>query len=91
MHHGQSRGGNTHEVCKKLIIFSKTGGTFVKVGWEIRIFVNQGGKCTKRGKIVREIRNLWPMTKKRSAEILAAENGKFFPEKVKFLKFSTES
>ena len=31
------------------------------------------------------------MTKKRSLEILADENRKFCREKVKFLKFSTES
>jgi len=31
------------------------------------------------------------MTKKKSSEILADENGKFFRENVKFVKFSQES
>ena len=34
---------------------------------------------------------MWPMTKKRSSEIFADENGKFFREKVKFLEFSRKS
>ena len=61
----------------------------VKVGGEIHR--NQGRKCTKRGKIGGEIRNLWSMTKKRSSEILADENKEIFREKVKLTTFSTES
>src|SRR6218665_648478 len=38
-----------------------------------------------------KIQNLWSMTKKRSSEILAGENGQFFREKVKLLKFSRKS
>ena len=34
---------------------------------------------------------MWSMGKKRSSDILADENGKFFREKVKFLKFSRKS
>jgi len=34
---------------------------------------------------------LWAMTKKKSSEILADENRKFFREKVKSLEFFTES
>jgi len=42
-------------------------------------FRESGGKCTKTGRQNRgEIRNLWSMTKKRSSEILADENDKYF-------------
>ena len=34
---------------------------------------------------------MWSMTKKKSSEILADENGEFFREKVKFLKFYRKS
>jgi len=51
---------NTQKVCKKQRNFSKTGGIF------------QSREET--GKIWREIRNLWSMTKNRSSEILADEN-----------------
>ena len=46
----------------------------MKVGGEIINFVNQGGKCSKRGRIGGEIQNLWSMIKKRSSEISADEN-----------------
>ena len=47
------------------------------------------GKFTKTGK-TGGIRNLWSMTKRRSSEILADENRKFW-EKVTFVKFFTHS
>ena len=40
----------TQKACKKLLNLWKTGGKFLKVGGII-IFGNQGGKCTKTGKI----------------------------------------
>src|SRR6218665_2168384 len=79
-------GGNTRKVCKKLVNFFKTEGKFVKVGGSNN-FRQSGGKCTKTGKIGGETQNLWLTTKKkRSSEIFADENRKFFREKVKFLK-----
>src|SRR6218665_2974750 len=59
------RGENTQKVCKKLGNFPKTGGKFVKVGGEIIIFANQGGKCTKTGKIGGDTQNVWSTTKKK--------------------------
>jgi len=49
------------------------------------------GKCSETGKIGGRIRNLWSVTKIRSSEISADENREIFREKVKFVKFSTES
>ena len=68
---------NTQKACKKQVNFSKTGGKFESRG-EIIIFAKQGGNnVPKQGK-QRGIRNLWSMTKKRSSEILADENGNKF-------------
>src|SRR6218665_2894228 len=50
-----------------------------------------GGKCCKTGKILGEIRNLWSMTKKRSSEILADENGKFSRKSQNFSKIGGKS
>ena len=54
---------NTHKVCKKEVIFSKTEGKFVKVGGNKKN-CETGGNVQKQGK-QGEIRNLWSMTKKR--------------------------
>ena len=59
----ESRGNNTQKVCEKLVNFPKTGGEICESRVEIIIFANQGGKCTKTGKIEGEIQNLWSMTK----------------------------
>ena len=48
MHHGQSRGGNTHKVCKKLVNFSKTGGKFLKVGGNNNFRETGGGNVAKQ-------------------------------------------
>ena len=50
-------------------------------------FSEMGGNKLKQGNRG-EIRNLWRMTKKRSSEIFADENRKFWGEKVKLGKFS---
>ena len=45
----------------------------------MKIFCEIGGEWNERAKIEREITNLWSKTKKRrSSEILADENRKFF-------------
>ena len=81
MHHGQSRGENTREVCKKLLNFLENRG-------KLEIFANQRGKCSRTGKIGG---NLWSMTKKRSSEILADESQEIVREKVKLLKIFRKS
>src|SRR6218665_1081626 len=56
---------NTHKVCKKQVNFSKTGwGNFKMKGGNNNFRKTGWGKCTETGKIGREIRNLWSMTKK---------------------------
>ena len=59
--------------------FAKTGRKFVKVGVEIIIFGNQGGKCSKTGKIGGGIQHLWSMNKKK-------RSSKFFTESKSFSK-----
>src|SRR6218665_1503130 len=54
----------TLKVCKKLLNFSKTGGKILKSRGGIINFANQGGNAVKQAK-QGEIRNLWPMTKKK--------------------------
>src|SRR6218665_1284351 len=58
-------GKNTQKVCKKLLNFLKTGGEICESRGGNENFCQSGGKCTKRGKIIGEIQNLWSMTKKK--------------------------
>ena len=95
MHHGQSRGGNTRKVCKKLLNFLKTGGEIFETGGNYK-FSRIGGKCSKTGKIggnpkfvgddlkkeKKVVRNFWRM--KMGNFFGKRENFRNFPESTKF-------
>jgi len=54
MHHGQSRGENTREVCKKQVNLPKTEGKLGKVGGK-KHFRETGGRCTEIAKIGKKL------------------------------------
>jgi len=90
MHHGKNRGNEIRVKYVKTRQFYEIRGEFCKSRGERKNFPKIGEMSWNR-EMEGIIRNLWWMTKKKSSEILAAENREIFWRKVKLGKFSAES